>query len=302
MARIVVIGSANADLTLAMAVLPKPGETVRGRDFVVAPGGKGANQAVAAARLGGDVSFVGCIGDDAFGGVLRASLSDSGVDLTNLKIRAGAASGVAMVMTEASGENSIAICGGANDLLRPDDIDALTVLVAQTSLVVCQFESPVETIERALKLAMSHSVPVLLNPAPARPIAEWALEGLRFLIPNRHELASLTGLATDHPKDIEAAAKLLMDRGVQTVIVTLGRDGVAHIDGTGMRTSPAPVVDAVDTTGAGDTFVGAFAVEWCRTADVAAAIAFAQRAAAFSVTTRGAQAAMPWLSDLDASG
>jgi ribokinase len=301
MAKIVVIGSANADLMLTVPVLPKPGETVRGRDFVVASGGKGANQAVAAARLGGNVSFVGCIGDDAFGRSLHGSLADSGVDLAHLKVAAGAASGIAMVMTEASGENSIAISGGANDLLQPGDIDALAALVGQASLVVCQFESPAETVERALAVAKSHSVPVLLNPAPARPIAQALLDGLRFLVPNRHELASLTGLDIDHPKDIEAAARLLLNRGVQTVIVTLGRDGVAQIDSTGMRTSPAPIVDAVDTTGAGDTFVGAFAAEWCRTADIDAAIAFAQRAAAFSVVSRGAQASMPWSSDLDAS-
>jgi ribokinase len=299
MAKIWVIGSANADLMLAVPALPKPGETVRGRDFVVAPGGKGANQAVAAARLGGDVSFVGCIGDDDFGRSLRASLSDSGVDVTHLKVAPGVASGIAMVMTEISGENSIAISGGANDLLLPDDIDALGALVGHAPLMVCQFESPAETVARALALAKSLSIPVLLNPAPARPVADALLDGLRFLVPNRHELASLTGLATDCPEDIEAAAKLLLSRGVQTIIVTLGHDGVAQIDSSGMRTSPAVVVDAVDTTGAGDTFVGAFAAEWCRTADIDAAVAFAQRAAAFSVASRGAQASMPWSSDLD---
>ncbi|MEH2470574.1 ribokinase [Nitrobacteraceae bacterium AZCC 2161] len=301
MAKIWVIGSANADLMLALPVLPRPGETVRGRDFVVAPGGKGANQAVAAARLGGDVSFVGCIGDDAFGISLRTSLSDSGVDVTHLKVAAGVTSGIAMVMTEASGENSIAISGGANDLLLPEDIDALSANIGRASLLVCQFESPAETVERALALAKLHSIPVLLNPAPARPVDDALLDGLRFLIPNRHELASLTGREINSPEDIAAATKLLLKRGVQTVIVTLGRDGVALVDSSGIRTSRAAAVDAVDTTGAGDTFVGAFAVEWCRTADVNAAIAFAQRAAAFSVTSCGAQASMPWFSDLDSS-
>lgn len=299
MTKILVIGSANADLMLAVPVLPRPGETVRGRDFVVAPGGKGANQAVAAARLGGEVSFVGCVGDDGFGSRLRGALSDSGVDVSHLQVAAGVASGIAMVMTEASGENSIAISGGANDRLRPEDIDARAALIGQAALLVCQFESPMDTVERALELSRLRGVPVLLNPAPARPIADSWLDGLRFLVPNRHELASLSGLAINHPGDIEAAARQLLARGVQTVIVTLGRDGVAHIDSAGMRIHPAPVVDVVDTTGAGDTFVGAFAAHWCRSGDTDAAIAFAQRAAAFSVTSRGAQASMPWLADLD---
>jgi ribokinase len=299
MAKILVIGSANADLMLAVPKLPRPGETVRGRDFVVVPGGKGANQAVAAARLGGDVSFVGCIGDDDFGKNLRASLADSGVDVTHLLVKAGVASGIAMVMTEASGENSIAISGGANDLLRPDDVDALTPLFAAVALVVCQFETPAATVERVVTLANSNGVPVLLNPAPARPVADRLLDGLQFLVPNRYELAGMTGIATDDPDGIAAAAKSLLDRGVRAVIVTLGQDGVALVDRSGMRLSPAVAVDAVDTTGAGDAFVGAFAAHWCRTTDVEAAIAFAQRAAARSVTRRGAQAAMPWLAEME---
>ncbi|MET0219134.1 MAG: ribokinase [Tardiphaga sp.] len=301
MAKIVVIGSANADLMLALPVLPRPGETVRGRDFVIAPGGKGANQAVAAARLGGDVSFIGCIGDDDNGRRLRAALTDSGVDVTRLKIATGTPSGVAIVLTEASGENSIAISGGANDLLSPVDIEMAETLIARASLVVCQFESPAETVVRALAIAEAHRVPVLLNPAPPRPLANSSLRGVRFLVPNRHELASLTGHDVSDEANIEAAARLLLDRGVQTVLVTLGRDGVARIDDTSTTFSPASAVDAIDSTGAGDTFVGAFAAQWCRTADIDTSIAFAQRAAAFSVTSRGAQASMPWSSNLSSS-
>jgi ribokinase len=299
MARILVVGSANADLMLALAKLPNPGETVRGRDFVVAPGGKGANQAVAAGRLGGDVSFVGCIGDDSFGADLRASLIESHVDVSHLKVAAGTSTGIAMVMTETSGENSIAISGGANDLLLPADIDALTEVIAGAALVICQLETPPETVARAVAVAKGRGVPVLLNPAPARAIDDATLEGLCFLVPNRHELALLTGRSTARPDEVDAAAQVLRARGVQTLIVTLGRDGVAVFDEHGADVRPAPVVEAVDTTGAGDTFVGAFAAQWCRTADLDAAIAFAQRAAAFSVTSRGAQAAMPRLSDLD---
>jgi ribokinase len=298
MSKIVVVGSANADLMIATAELPKPGETVRGHDFLVAPGGKGANQATAAARLGGDVGFIGSIGDDDFGKSLKASLLDSGVHTTHLHVRPFS-TGVALVVSETSGENSIVVAAGANEFLLPADIDAATDEIAKASIVLCQFESPVATIEHLIEVAKKCGVAVLLNPAPARPVTDAMLNGIRFLVPNRHELADLTGLPTGTIGDVEDAAKALLGRGVQTVITTLGREGVLRATVDGARVFPAPIVQAVDTTGAGDTFVGAFAAEWCRTSDVDAAVVFAQRAAAYSVTKRGAQASMPWLSDLD---
>jgi ribokinase len=298
MSKIVVVGSANADLMIATAELPKPGETVRGHDFLVAPGGKGANQATAAARLGGDVGFIGSIGDDDFGKSLKASLLDSGVHTTHLHVRPSS-TGVALVVSETSGENSIVVAAGANEFLLPADIDAATDEIAKASIVLCQFESPVATIEHLIEVAKKCGVAVLLNPAPARPVTDAMLNGIRFLVPNRHELADLTGLPTGTIGDVEDAAKALLGRGVQTVITTLGREGVLRATVDGARVFPAPIVQAVDTTGAGDTFVGAFAAEWCRTSDVDAAVVFAQRAAAYSVTKRGAQASMPWLSDLD---
>ena len=299
MRKILVVGSANADLMIATPKLPRPGETVRGHDFLVAPGGKGANQATAAARLGGDVSFIGSIGDDDFGRSISTSLFDSGVDTAYLRVRPNSSTGIALILSEACGENMIAVAAGANDLLLPADIDAVSDAIAEASIIVCQFESPVATIEHLVKVANGCGVPVLLNPAPARRIADEMLDGIRFLVPNRHELADLTGLPTNTVADVEAAAKALLLRGVQTVIVTLGREGVLRAAVNGARVFPAPVVEAVDTTGAGDTFVGGFAADWCRTSDVDAAVIFAQRAAAYSVTSRGAQPSMPWLSDLD---
>src|SRR4051794_36122648 len=270
MSKIVVVGSTNADLMIAVPALPKPGETVRGHDFLVAPGGKGANQATAAARLGGDVGFIGSIGNDEFGKSLKASLRDSGVDTANLQVKPGS-TGVAMVLSESSGENSIAIAAGANELLLPADVDAAADEIAEASIVVCQFESPSPTIERVIEIAKRCGVPVLLNPAPARPVTDAMLNGIRFLVPNRHELADLTGLRTGTVADLEAAAKALLGRGVQTVVATLGREGVLRATVDGARVFSAPKVHAVDTTGAGDTFVGAFAAEWCRTSDVDAA-------------------------------
>jgi ribokinase len=297
--KILVVGSANADLMIATAKLPNPGETVRGSHFLVAPGGKGANQAVAAARLGGSVGFIGSIGDDEFGRMIRPSLSDSGVDTAHLCVRSKSSSGVALVLSETSGENMIAIDAGANDLLLPADIDAVVEEIAGASIVVCQFESPVATIEHVIAVAKANGVPVLLNPAPARRTGDEMLDGIRFLVPNRQELAGLTGLPTDLVADVEAAAKALLGRGAQNVIVTLGREGALLTTKDRTRLFKAPVVEAVDTTGAGDTFVGGFAAEWCRTSDIDAAVIFAQRAAAYSVTSRGAQASMPWLSDLE---
>jgi ribokinase len=299
MSKILVVGSANADLMIAMPKLPNPGETVRGHDFLVAPGGKGANQAIAAARLGGDVGFIGSIGDDDFGRSIKKSLLDSGVDTARLCVRPNSATGVALIFSEACGENMIVIAAGANDFLLPADIDAAADAIAEASIIVCQFESPVATIERLVTVAKLSGVPVLLNPAPARRMADEMVDGIRFLVPNRQELAHLTGLPTRTLADVEAAAKALLVRGAESVIVTLGREGVLRASVAGARVFPAPIVEAVDTTGAGDTFVGGFAAEWCRTSDVDAAISFAQRAAAYSVTGRGAQASMPWLSDLD---
>lgn len=299
MSKILVVGSANADLMIATPKLPNPGETVRGHDFLVAPGGKGANQAIAAARLGGDVGFIGSIGDDDFGRSIRKSLLDSGVDTARLCVRPNSATGVALIFSEACGENMIVIAAGANDFLLPADIDAAADAIAEASIIVCQFESPAATIERLVNAAKLSGVPVLLNPAPARRMADEMVDGIRFLVPNRQELAHLTGLPTRTLADVEAAAKALLVRGAESVIVTLGREGVLRASVAGARVFPAPIVEAVDTTGAGDTFVGGFAAEWCRTSDVDAAISFAQRAAAYSVTGRGAQASMPWLSDLD---
>ena len=299
MSKILVVGSANADLMIATPKLPKPGETVRGHEFLVAPGGKGANQAIATARLGGDVGFIGSIGDDDFGRSIERSLLDSGVDTSRLCVRPNSSTGVALILSETSGENMIAIAAGANDFLLPADIDAAADAIAEASIIVCQFESPVATIEHLVKVAKLSRVPVLLNPAPARRMSDEMLDGIRFLVPNRQELADLAGLQTGTVAEVETAAKALLVRGAEGVIVTLGREGVLLAGADGACVFPAPLVEAVDTTGAGDTFVGGFAAEWCRTSDVDAAISFAQRAAAYSVTGRGAQASMPWLPDLN---
>lgn len=295
---IVVIGSVNMDLMLHCHDLPRPGETVLGREFMQTPGGKGSNQAVAASRLGVKVYFVGCAGDDTFGHESRDMLKADGIDIRHLHLVRGAATGVAMIMIDRGGENCIALAPGANNALTCQHIDAADDIIASAGIVVCQFESPLQTVLHAIKVAQRHKVPFLLNPAPVRDISVRELNGLDLLILNTVEAASLSGLVVLSPQDALIAARNLRGLGVANVIITMGKDGAVVAEDTGISHYPAPTVRAVDTTGAGDTFVGAIAVGLSRGNAMSEAVAFAQRAAAHSVTRRGAQASMPRLADL----
>lgn len=296
---IVVLGSVNADLVLRCERLPRPGETVHGQDFQTLPGGKGANQAVAAARLGGRVEFIGCIGDDAFGAVARATLERAGVGTAHLRARASVPTGVAMILVERSGQNSIALAAGANACLDIAQVDDAAATIARASLLVCQLETPLASVQHAIGIARRHGVPVLLNPAPAQPLAQALLAEVDILVPNESEAAEL--LAGEGSLDPAATAAALQTQGPGTVIVTLGGDGICIADLRGTRRRPAPAVQALDTTGAGDTFIGAFAVALQEGLDTDGAAAFAQRAAALSVTRAGAMASMPTRAELEGS-
>lgn len=296
---IVVLGSVNADLVLRCERLPRPGETVHGQDFQTVPGGKGANQAVAAARLGGRVEFIGCIGDDAFGSAARVTLERAGVGTAHLRARAGVPTGVAMILVERSGQNSIALAAGANACLDIAQVDEAAATIARASLLVCQLETPLASVQHAIGVARRHGVPVLLNPAPAQPLAQALLAEVDILVPNESEAAGL--LVGEGSLDPAVAAAALQKRGPGTVIVTLGGDGICIADLRGTRSRPAPAVQAVDTTGAGDTFIGAFAVALQEGLDTDGAAAFAQRAAALSVTRAGAMASMPTRAELEGS-
>ena len=288
---IVVLGSVNADLVLRCERLPRPGETVHGEDFQAVPGGKGANQAVAAARLGGRVEFIGCVGDDAFGADARATLEREGVGTAHLRSHAGVPTGVATILVERSGQNCIALAAGANARLDIEQVDGAAAAIACASLLVCQLETPLAAVEHAIGIAQRHGVPVLLNPAPARPLAPALLDQVDILVPNESEAALLVG-ASSALDPTEAAAALRGERA-GTVIVTLGGDGVCIADEHGTRRWPAPRAQAIDTTGAGDTFIGAFAVARQEGLGIDEAVRFAQRAAAISVTRAGAMASMP---------
>ncbi|HEU4816518.1 ribokinase [Janthinobacterium sp.] len=300
---IVVIGSINMDLVLRVPRMPLPGETLTGGAFRTIPGGKGANQAVACARLSGkvagaqQVAMVGCVGDDAFGATLRAALVGDGIIDSHISTLPGVASGIASILVDDNGQNSIVIAGGANDLLSPAHIDAAKELIEQADIVVLQLETPMATVVHAIKLARSLGKTVVLNPAPAASLPEGVLELVDYLIPNEIEAAMLAGVSPEGA-DAQALAAALQKLGSDNVIITLGSKGVHAALYGGDFTFPAEVVQAVDTTAAGDTFIGGFVAGLASGMDEAEAIQQGQRAAAWSVTKPGAQTSIPHLHEL----
>ena len=300
---IVVIGSINMDLVLRVPRMPLPGETLTGGAFRTIPGGKGANQAVACARLSGkvagaqQVAMVACVGDDAFGATLRAALVGDGIIDSHITTLPGVASGIASILVDDNGQNSIVIAGGANDLLSPAHIDAAQELIEQADIVVLQLETPMATVVHAIKLARSLGKTVVLNPAPAASLPEGVLELVDYLIPNEIEAAMLAGVSPEGA-DVKALAAALQKLGSDNVIITLGSKGVHAALYGGDYTFPAEAVKAVDTTAAGDTFIGGFVAGLASGMDEAEAIQQGQRAAAWSVTKPGAQTSIPHLHEL----
>ena len=300
---IVVIGSINMDLVLRVPRMPLPGETLTGGAFRTIPGGKGANQAVACARLSGNVAgaqqvaMVGCVGDDAFGATLRSALVGDGIIDSHITTLPGVASGIASILVDDNGQNSIVIAGGANDLLSPAHIDAAKALIEQADIVVLQLETPMATVVHAIKLARSLGKTVVLNPAPAASLPEGVLELVDYLIPNEIEAAMLAGVNPEGA-DVKALAAALQKLGSDNVIITLGSKGVHAALYGGDYTFPAEAVKAVDTTAAGDTFIGGFVAGLASGMDEAEAIGQGQRAAAWSVTKPGAQTSIPHLHEL----
>jgi ribokinase len=298
--RIVVVGSSNMDLVVRAPRLPAPGETLAGTDFRSVPGGKGANQAVAAARLGGAVSLVTCIGNDAFGIALHAGFAEDGIDLTHVRRVDGVPTGIASITVGADGANSIVLAAGANAELTPAWIEASEPLIASAAILLCQLEVPLETVRRALAIAGANGTPVLLNPAPAMPLDDELLRSVDYLVPNESEAAALCGAPVSDVESARRAAGMLRSRGPLHVLVTLGAQGVWMEAPRGSEHLPAPVVPAVDTTAAGDTFIGGLALGLAAGFDLRAAIAFGQRAAALSVTRVGAQTSIPYRREVDA--
>ena len=301
---IVVIGSINMDLVLRVPRMPLPGETLTGGAFRTIPGGKGANQAVACARMSGklaaggqQVAMVACVGDDEFGATLRAALVADAIIDSHVTTMPGVASGIASILVDDNGHNSIVLAGGANDCLSPAHIDAARELIEQSDIVVLQLEVPMETVVHAIKLARSLGKTVVLNPAPAAKVPADVLALVDYLIPNEIEAAMLAGAEVD-ANDVKALAGALQKQGSDNVIITLGAKGVHAALYGGDHDFPAQAVQAVDTTAAGDTFIGGFVAGLASGLDEAEAIAQGQRAAAWSVTKPGAQTSIPHLHEL----
>ncbi len=291
--RIAVIGSCMIDLVTYVERMPNAGETLAARRFAMGFGGKGANQAVAAAKLGADVMMVARVGDDAFGADTLRNFDAVGIDARHVTRVAGVSSGVAPIFVEPSGENRILIVRGANDRLLPADLDAAADDLSQCALILLQLEVPLETVYHAIAFGAARGIPVLLNPAPATPELDVTrVAAAAFLVPNQTELAILTAMPTDTAPQAEAAARTLLMRGVRTVIVTLGSAGALLVrDGEALHIPPVPVTP-VDTTGAGDAFIGAFAQGFVEHGDIERALRWAAAYAADSITRPGTQSAM----------
>jgi ribokinase len=289
-ARIAVVGSNNLDLITYVDRMPVAGETIEASSFAMEHGGKGANQAVAAARLGAEVLMVSKIGDDAFGPITRRNFQQHGIDTRHVGVAPGVSSGVAPIFVEPSGENRILIVKGANDQLLPEDIDRAAADLAGCDLILLQLEIPLQTVYHTIALAAAQGTEVLLNPAPAHPDLDLLrLRHVSFLVPNQTELALLSKMPVATVGQIEAAARRLLAGGIRTVIVTMGGDGALLVTGAETRAIPPVRVQPVDTTGAGDAFIGSFARHYVESRDVVGALGRAARYAACSITRRGTQ-------------
>jgi len=305
MTAVVVVGSLNMDFVVAVDRLPAPGETVLGRDFQMIPGGKGANQAYAAARLGAQslaVRMVGRVGYDVFADHLKASLSAAGVDVSAVHSSRGHPTGVALIWVEQSGQNSIVVASGANHALAASEVEAMRPVFRGASFALFQLESPLNTVAAALTLARSEGARTILDPAPAQSLSADLLAGVDILTPNETEALILLGRPPGRVASSEAPAlaRALRERGTRAVVVKLGEQGCFYFDGETEMFSPGFAVDARDTTAAGDTFNAALAVALAEGRDMADSLRFANAAAAISVTRLGAQASAPARPEVDA--
>ena len=296
---IVVVGSSNTDMIIRVPRIPRAGETLLGGEFFTAAGGKGANQAVGAARAGGKVAFIARVGRDAFGDQAIAGLRRDGVDVRYVFRDKRAASGVALIFVAKDGENSIAVAGGANAKLSPADVKKASSVIGSAALLVAQLETPLATVAAAAQAAVKARVPVILNPAPARPLANSLLKLISVLTPNETEAELLTGIKVTDDAAAAKACSTLRSRGVRTVILTLGQRGAFLADADGQRLVPGFKVKPVDSTAAGDIFNGALSVALAEGKTVLDAVRFANAAAALSVTRPGAQPSAPSRADIE---
>lgn len=299
-ANVVVAGSLNMDLVTRTERLPRPGETVFGQSFATVHGGKGANQAVAASRLGARVAMLGCVGADAYGVQLRDGLQADRIDCQAVRTVPGSASGVALITVDAHSQNTIVVVPGANGCLEPEDIRGFDHVLQGADVLVCQLEVPMDTVGYMLARGRELGKVVILNPAPVSgPLPGHWYGAIDYLIPNESEASALSGVAVDSLESAGRAARRLLELGAGKVIVTLGAQGALFVSARRVMHFAAPKVEAVDATAAGDTFVGGFSAALAAGMEEDDAIRFAQVAAALSVTRAGAQPSIPLLRDVE---
>ncbi|HID9092629.1 TPA: ribokinase [Enterobacter mori] len=296
---LVVLGSINADHILNLETFPTPGETVTGNQYQVAFGGKGANQAVAAGRSGANIAFIACTGDDDTGERVRKQLVSDNIDVAPVSVVEGESTGVALIFVNAEGENVIGIHAGANAALTTERVEAQRAIISGADALLMQLESPVESVLAAAKIAHENHTTVVLNPAPARVLSDELLALVDIITPNETEAEKLTGIRVENDGDAARAAGALHDKGIGTVIITLGSRGVwVSANGEGRRV-PGFKVKAIDTIAAGDTFNGALVTALLEGRAMDEAIRFAHAAAAIAVTRKGAQPSVPWRKEID---
>lgn len=296
---IVVVGSSNTDMVTTTDHLPEPGETILGEKFFINPGGKGANQAVAASRLGGTVIFIAKIGDDIFGRQSLQLFREEGIDTAHIISDHENPSGIALITVDKHGENCIVVAPGSNAALVPADIDNAKTIIEQASVVLLQLEIPISTVQYVINIAAAAHVPVILNPAPACALPDSILSHVSIITPNEKEAGMLTGIHIKDEITATQAAKKLKEKGIKTVIITLGQQGALVYHDDECIIVPAPVVRAVDTTAAGDVFNGALAVALSEKKSMAYAVGYACKAASISVTRLGAQSSAPYKNECE---
>ncbi|MCD9469172.1 ribokinase [Photobacterium phosphoreum] len=299
MNKLVVLGSVNADHVLQVPSFPRPGETLHGRNYQVIAGGKGANQAVAAARLNADIGFIACVGDDSFGINIRENFRMDGIDITAVKMEPNCPTGIAMIQVSDSGENSICLSAEANAKLTAAAIEPDLERIRQADYLLMQLETPLCGIEKAAQVAKDANTVVILNPAPARVLSDELLACVDMITPNETEAEVLTGITVTDAESAQQAANILHDKGIKTVMITLGAKGV-WLSQNGCGDIIAGFnVEVTDTTAAGDTFNGAFVTGLLEDLSLESAIKFAHAAAAISVTRFGAQTSIPTRKEVD---
>lgn len=286
-------------MVISMDHLPLPGETLIGGEFFMNSGGKGANQAVAAARLGGNVSFIAKVGNDPFGKRALEQYRAEGIDVKHILTDPEQPSGVALIMVDAQGENSIAVASGANAHLTTKDIDNAKEILSRADIVLMQLETPITTVEHAANVAKRSGAKVILNPAPAQPLPESLLQNLYILIANETEAEFISGTQITDMDSVARAADILCDKGVEKVVITLGSRGAFVKERGNYHQIPGLKVKAVDATAAGDTFCGALCVALAEGKNLTEAVTFANRCAAVTVTRMGAQSSLPYRSEIE---